>query len=287
MQLKIVEGQSGAKTGLLKGLTLQNLRVLVVDDQKDTLEYVSLICRQMGIVCDTADSGLEALRRIERQGPYDIYFVDWRMPGMNGIELSRIIKKSDATHSVVIMISGTAWNEIEEEARAAGVDKYLAKPLFPSAIEACIVECLGMGVEDEVIEEQHQITTFTGKHVLLAEDMEINREIVLSLLEETRMTFTCAENGLKAVQLFEAAPDTFDLIFMDVQMPVMDGLDATRQIRAIDHPAAKSIPIIAMTANVFREDVKSCTDAGMNSHVGKPLDIKEMLAQLQAYLKPE
>ena len=132
--------------------------------------------------------------------------------------------------------------------------------------------------------EEEQMTTFPGRHVLLAEDVEINREIVLSLLEETRMTFTCAENGLQAVQLFEEAPDKYDLIFMDVQMPVLDGLDATRQIRAFDHPSAKSIPIIAMTANVFREDIESCLDAGMNAHVGKPLDINEVLVQLRTYL---
>ena len=141
-------------------------------------------------------------------------------------------------------------------------------------------------VENDASEGMQQTTTFSGRHVLLAEDVEINREIVLSLLEETGMTFTCAENGLIAVQLFKEAPDKYDLIFMDMQMPVLDGLDATRQIRAIDHPSAKNIPIIAMTANVFREEVESCIGAGMNAHVGKPLDINEVRLQLQKHLKP-
>ena len=284
VQLKIAGNQAERKRGLLKGVTLRNLRALIVDDDKETLEYFGMICRQMGIRCDTADSGSGAIQLIDQHGTYDIYFVDWRMPGMDGIELSRRIKKNDADPSVVIMISGTAWNEIENEARAAGVDRYLAKPLFPSAIEACILECVDAESEAETVEEEQQSTTFPGKHILLAEDLNINREIVIALLEETGIIFDCAENGVEAVAMFKAAPEKYDLIFMDVQMPVLDGLDATRQIRAIDHPRAKDIPIIAMTANVFREDIDRCLDAGMNAHVGKPLSIDEVMDQLQRYL---
>ena len=284
--LKISGSNTECKNGLLKCVTLKNLRILVVDDEKETLEYFSLICQQMGIQCDTADSGPEAIRLIDRNGQYDVYFVDWRMPGMDGIELSHRINESVDGRAVVIMISGTAWNEIENEARAAGVDKYLAKPLFPSAIEACILSCVNAeGEAGAIIEDQKQMTTFPGKHILLAEDLEINREIVLALLEETEIIFDCAENGVEAVRLFSEAPNKYDLIFMDVQMPVLDGLDATRQIRAIDHENAKNIPIIAMTANVFREDIEKCLDAGMNAHVGKPLDISEVLEQLQRYIK--
>ena len=284
--LKISGSQSERKSGLLKGVTLQDLRALVVDDEPETLEYFSSICHQMSVQCDTADSGIEAIRMIDRHGPYDIYFVDWRMPGMNGIELSHRIKESDHGHAVVIMISGTAWDEIENEARAAGVDKYLAKPLFPSAIESCILECVNAEEEVDAIQEEAQKMTFPGNHILLAEDIEVNREIVLALLEETGLTFDCAENGVEAVRRFREAPDKYDLIFMDVQMPVLDGLDATRQIRALNHKNAKDIPIIAMTANVFREDIEKCLEAGMNAHVGKPLDIAEVLEQLQRYIKP-
>ena len=286
LPLRIADSETERKEGLLKGVTLENLQVLVVDDEKETLEYFSFICRQMNIQCDTVGSGAEAIRAIDRHGHYDICFVDWRMPGMDGIELSRRIKESDSGRSVVIMISGTAWSEIEGEARAAGVDMYLPKPLFPSAIEACLLSCVDVRDESEAMEQVRQMATFPGRHVLLAEDVDINREIVLSLLEETGLIFDCAENGIIAVEKFAAAPDKYDLIFMDVQMPELDGLDATRRIRAIDHPCAKDIPIIAMTANVFREDIERCLEAGMNSHIAKPLDISEVLTQLHAHLKP-
>ena len=282
--LKISVDQDEHKNGLLKGVTLEKLRILVVDDEKETLEYFSLICRQMGIQCDTSDSGLDAIELIARNGSYDVYFVDWYMPGMDGIELSQRIKESDAGNSLVIMISGTAWNDIENEARTAGVDKYLAKPLFPSVIEACILDCVGTDDETETTEEEQQKPFFPGKHILLAEDIEINREIVLTLLEDSELTFDCAENGVEAVRLFSEAPDKYDLIFMDMQMPVLDGMDATRQIRALDHTNAKNVPIIAMTANVFREDIEKCLAAGMNAHVGKPLNIDEVLVQLQRFI---
>ena len=283
--LKISDSQAERKNGPLMGGTLENLCILVVDDEAETLEYFSSICRQMGIRCDTAGSGAEAVRLIDQNGAYNVYFVDWRMPGMNGIELSHRIKESDDGRAVVVMISGTAWDEIENEACAAGVDKYLSKPLFPSAVEACILDCVSMDIETGTIEEAPQKITLPGRHVLLVEDIEINREIVLSLLEETGLIFDCAENGVEAVRLFREAPDKYDLIFMDVQMPVLDGLDATRQIRAMDHANAQNIPIIAMTANVFREDIEKCLDAGMNAHVGKPLDIDEVLEQLQRNIK--
>jgi CheY-like chemotaxis protein len=134
------------------------------------------------------------------------------------------------------------------------------------------------------VEKIISIDNFTEHSILLVEDVEINREIVLALLEPTRLLIECAENGLQAARMFEAAPDKYDVIFMDVQMPEMDGYDATRSIRALDTPRAKTIPIIAMTANVFREDIERCIDAGMNGHVGKPLDINEVISILRAYL---
>ena len=285
--LQISGNLSERKSALLKGVTLANLRALVVDDDTETLEYFSMICRQMGIQCDTAVSGADAIRAIDQHGQYDVYFVDWNMPGMNGIELSYRIKESDRGHSVVIMISGTAWDEIAKDAHAAGVDKYLAKPLFPSAIEACILNCLGLWGDEEPEETSAPRSTFPGRHILIAEDLDINREIVIALLEDTGLTFDSAENGEECVRKFSANPESYDLIFMDVQMPIMDGLDATRQIRAMDLPHAQTIPIIAMTANVFREDIDKCLDAGMNAHVGKPIDIEEVLTKLQQYLQPE
>jgi len=174
---------------------------------------------------------------------------------------------------------------IEDEACAAGVDKFLPKPLFPSTIIDMINECIGI---DNVMEQDEKTDlndNFTGYTILLAEDVEINREIVLSLLGPTELQIDIAENGKQAVEMFEKAPDKYNMIFMDVQMPEMDGHEATSAIRALPIPRAKTIPIIAMTANVFRDDIEKCLSVGMNDHIGKPLDFDAVLGKLRTYLK--
>ncbi|MDR0862328.1 MAG: response regulator [Oscillospiraceae bacterium] len=266
----------------------RNSRVLVVDDAPDVLEYFEEILRRMEVACDVALSGEQALGMIESGGAYDVYFVDWRMSGMNGIELSRRIKAVGAGNSVVIMISSTEWSLIEDEAKQAGVDKFLSKPLFPSDIADCISECLGLGGSEVEDTETDIEDRFEDYRLLLVEDVEINREIVQVLLEPAGIGIDCAENGTVAVDMFTANPDKYDVIFMDVQMPEMDGYEATRRIRAFDAPNAKRVPIIAMTANVFREDIERCLESGMNDHVGKPIDFKEVLEKLRKYLvKPD
>jgi CheY-like chemotaxis protein len=182
------------------------------------------------------------------------------------------------------MISATEWNVIEAEATDAGVDKFLAKPIFPSAVADCINECLGISGMPAPARAVDRQISFKGRRIILAEDIEINREIVLALLEPTELAIDCAENGAEAFRLFSDAPDRYDMIFMDIQMPEMDGYEATRRIRALGTPKAREIPIVAMTANVFREDVEKCMAAGMNDHVGKPLDLDEVLGKLRAYL---
>jgi signal transduction histidine kinase/CheY-like chemotaxis protein len=291
-----LKGSCEDRPGLLdSGVNWKNLRLLVVDDEKDIQEYFCSITEQFGISCDTAGSGGEALELIARNGPYDMYFVDWKMPGMDGIELSRRIKSSiqgegsslqkSSPKSVIIMISAADWNTMEAGAKRAGVDKFIPKPLFPSVIVDCINQCLGLNKFSSPAEETAEIQdSFAGHRILLAEDVEINREIVGSLLEPTALAIDCAENGVEAVQIFSADPDKYDMIFMDVQMPEMDGYEATRRIRALGTPKALSIPILAMTANVFREDIEKCLAAGMNGHIGKPIDFEDMLAKLRKYL---
>jgi signal transduction histidine kinase/DNA-binding response OmpR family regulator len=278
---------SGERKGLLlPGVNRKNLRVLAVDDAPEICEYFSEIMRRFDIRCDTASSGDEAILRIMENGAYDIYFIDWYMPHMNGIELTRRIKGRNIRNSVVTMISATEWEVIETEAKEAGVDRFLQKPLFPSAIADCINECIGVysavEAEDAQIDEDE---SFAGYRVLLAEDVEINREIVLALLEPTELAVDCAENGAEAVAMFEKDPEVYDMVFMDVQMPELDGYEATRRIRALDVPRAKEVPIVAMTANVFREDIEKCLDAGMDDHVGKPLDLDDVLICLRKYLR--
>ncbi|GBU23282.1 histidine kinase [Fibrobacteres bacterium R8-0-B4] len=278
----------GGRTGLLSdNVNLNNVRVLTVDDDPEVLAYSRDIAHSFGVSCDTAPNGKEALALVDKNGPYHIYFVDWQMPGMDGITLSRELKArtTPESNSVVIMISAAEWSSIAEEAKRAGVDKFLSKPLFPSAIAEIISECLGVDKKQtEKARAANIAHIFASRRILLAEDVEINREIVLALLEPTQLSIDCAENGAEAVRMFTEAPDKYDMIFMDVQMPEMDGYEATRRIRALNVPKALTIPIVAMTANVFREDIDRCLEAGMNSHIGKPLDFNELLEKLNEYL---
>ncbi|MCL1916227.1 MAG: response regulator [Desulfovibrionaceae bacterium] len=263
---------------------LTDIRVLAVDDEPDLLEYFKEIAARVGYACDTAASGKEALDRIAHGGPYDVCFVDWRMPGMDGVELARRIKvDSKGKPPTVIMTSAAEWSSLEDEAKSAGVDGFLSKPLFPSVVADCISGHLGLKqkVEEDAPAEQE---SFAGHCILLAEDVEINREIVLTLLEPTGLAIDCAENGEIAVSMFRAAPERYDMIFMDLQMPQMDGYEATQCIRALDVPQAGVIPIVAMTANVFREDVERCLTVGMNGHIGKPIALDEVMEKLRQYL---
>jgi CheY-like chemotaxis protein len=266
----------------------EQVRVLAVDDDPDIREYFVDIAERLGFVCDTAVDGEAALAMIEKNGSYDVYFVDWKMPGLNGIELSRRITNNAASggeKSVIIMMSAVDWNTLEADARDAGVTRFVPKPLFPSSIADCISRSLGVGEQVSAAQAGEPVMErYTEKKILLAEDVDINREIVLALLEPTGLAIDCAENGKEALEVFTRTPESYDLIFMDVQMPEMDGYEATRQIRASAAPNARTIPIIAMTANVFREDVEQCLEAGMNSHVGKPLNLDEVLNVLRRYL---
>ena len=277
-----------AKT-LPANVNWDNLRILTVDDDPDVLTYFKEITQEFGIkCCDTALSGADALAAIEKNGGYNIYFVDWKMPNMDGLELTKEIKNRipESENAIVILISAAEWTVVEVRAKEAGVDKFLAKPLFPSSIADAINEALGL---HRLQQEKDSMRDFTGifakYRILLAEDVEINCEIVKSLLEPTGLEIDCAANGAEAVKMFGDAPARYNLIFMDVQMPEMDGLEATRRIRSLGTPESKNVPIIAMTANVFKEDVEKCISVGMDDHVGKPLDIDEVVAKLNKYLR--
>ncbi len=267
----------------------EKLRVLAVDDAPEVREYFEEVARSMGFICETAESGFAACERLDRddEPPFQIIFVDWKMPGMDGIELTRRIKAKFGEHIVVIMISATEWHEIEPSAKGAGVDRFVPKPLFASLIVDCINESLGVGAcgaPEEISGEQPLTGCFAGYRVLLAEDVDINREIAQALLEDTGLVLEEAENGLEAVRKFQANPARYDLILMDIHMPEVDGYEATRRIRDSDIPEARLVPIVAMTANVFREDIERCLAAGMNDHIGKPINLDELLEKLRANL---
>ena len=266
-------------------VNLHTVRIMAVDDDKDILDYFMEISHEFKVQCDIASSGEEAIKLVEKNGHYHIYFVDWKMPVMDGIELTSELKSHhESAKSIVIMITAAEWTAVEKKARAAGVDKFLSKPLFPSHIADILNEALGIDkkrIEDEQVNIEG---LFAGRRILLVEDVEINRDIVMELLKPTLIEIDCAENGREAVRIFSENPDKYDAIFMDVQMPVMDGYEATMKIRALKTPQAQTIRIIAMTANVFREDIERCLEAGMDNHLGKPLDFREVIDKLRHYL---
>jgi PAS domain S-box-containing protein len=277
--------KSAARRSALK---LEQLRALVVDDSEDLREYFLSMAKKIGFNCEAAEDGQAATRLLEEGKRYDIFFVDWRMPGINGAELTRTIRNMVGDKAIVIMISGVEWAKIEDEAKSAGVNGFIPKPLFPSLVVDCLNEYLSRPAVPAGEEAAPAVNPgLEGKHILLAEDVEINREIVIALLEPYGLTISCVENGVEAVREFEKHPYSYDVIFMDVHMPEMDGYEATRMIRSLSIQRSREIPIIAMTANVFAEDVEKCKAAGMNDHVGKPLDMEQVMAALVKYTGPE
>jgi signal transduction histidine kinase/DNA-binding response OmpR family regulator len=293
--IQIQRGEEKKPSLREKATNWEIVRILAVDDDPDTLEFFTDVSQRFNLYCDTAPNGEYALSLVQEKGNYNIYFIDWKMPGMDGITLINAIKamKRNPDSVIIIMISAVEWNEIKDKAQEAGIDRFLSKPLFPSAVVDTINECLG-AERNKPEDTQKGNVDFTGRRVLLVEDMDINREIVMLMLESTHLEIACAENGVQAVQMFSEDPGKYEVILMDVQMPEMDGYEATRRIRMIEKelisgsgvsgkPYSK-VPIIAMTANVFKEDIDRCIDAGMDDHVGKPLDFEVVMSKLQAYL---
>ncbi|MDR0196665.1 MAG: response regulator [Oscillospiraceae bacterium] len=282
--VKMARGEKNLQSLLGPGVNRETLRVLAADDEEAVCGYLKDVFDLVGVKCDVASDGIEAYDMIDANGDYDIYFVDWRMPGMDGMELTKRIKKREGgARSVVTMISSADWALIKDEAVSAGVDKYLLKPLLSSTVIDCVNECLGMDPEHKVeVFKKNVGGTFAGKSILLVEDIDINREIVLSLLENTGLEIDCAENGAQAIDLLEKNPEKYDMVFMDVQMPKVDGLEATRRIRG--DLGRRELPIVAMTANVFKHDIDECYAAGMNDYLSKPLDIDDIFNKLRKYL---
>lgn len=282
--VKIAKGKTQRPSELAQGVNWGNIKVLLVDSDPEIRQYLAELQDRYSLAYDTVSSGEEAAKLLDQNNFHDLYFIEYALPDINGAELARLIKTRRGDKATVIMTSAAEWNLVYSDAKAAGVEHFLPKPLFLSDIVDCINTAVGH--ETPVAEESAPCDqdTFTSLRLLLAEDVEINQEIVLSLLEPTGLEIDCADNGDEAVKLFKADPERYDLILMDLQMPEMDGFEATRTIRALGAPRAKTIPIIAMTANVFKEDIEKCLSAGMNDHVGKPLDMDVLLTKLRKYL---
>jgi len=285
--VKMGHGETEQKGSDSREVDWKKIRVLAVDDDRHILEDFKGIVEKFGAYCDIADSGEEALKLLESNKEYNLFFVDWMMPGMDGLKLTEELKKrtGDGSNSFVVMVSAAENNNIiAGRARKAGVDKFLQKPLFPSIISDIVGEYFGSAIQIEDDTNANINDIFKGRRIMLAEDVEINREIMLTLLEPTGLEIDYAVNGNEAVKMFCATPSRYELIFMDIQMPEMDGYEATRRIRAYGAQESATIPIIAMTANVFKEDVEHCLAVGMNGHVGKPIDINEIINKLKEFL---
>ncbi|MDR1684381.1 MAG: response regulator [Elusimicrobiota bacterium] len=266
----------------------KHLNVLIVDDSAEVLEYMSSILTIHNIANKTAASGFEAVEMAraaaQKGAPYRIVFMDLKMEGMDGLEAARKIKEIEAQNTIVIMMSIYDMEKIEAQAREAGITRFLAKPIFPSEIINIVNEVLGL--QAQVSKEARRRTfNFEGKNILAAEDVEINREILQALLEPSKAAVSMAADGEEALEMFRANPQAYDIILMDVQMPKMDGYAATRAIRQSGLPRAAEIPIIALTANAFKEDIEAALASGMNGHLTKPIEEEKLFAELAKHLE--
>ena len=267
---------------------LEGLRALVADDDTDTCLSVSTMLSKIGMRPEWTISGKEAVIRtkyaVERGDEFSVYIIDWLIPDMNGIEIVRQIRKIIGHNCPIIILTAYDWADIEEEARAAGVTAFCEKPLFLSELRKILSEPFSAEVSPRLPEPK--ASAFQGKKLLLVEDNELNREIAMEFLTEAGFVVDSAEDGAIAVQKMEqAAPGQYDLILMDIQMPNMDGYEATRRIRALPDAKKAGIPIFAMTANAFEEDRQNALKAGMNGHIAKPLDVPRLLSILADALK--
>ena len=261
------------------------LSVLVIDDDRVALEHAEIVLGQIGIGCETAESGWEGVDKVRirhgRREDYDLILIDWRMPEMDGVETTRQIRSLVGNDTPIIILTSFNWDDIAEEAKAAGVDTFVAKPLFAGSVMDEFQEAFRR--KNELLERK--TADLKGKRVLLAEDVAINAEIILMVLSMREMEADLAENGRVAVELFEShAPGYYDAILMDMRMPEMDGLEATRHIRSMDRSDAKTVPIIALTANAFDEDVQRSMQAGLNAHLSKPVEPDALFETLEALI---
>lgn len=267
---------------------LEELRVLVVEADEASRRHDLALLEQLGVDAGWAGTGqeaLEAVRQAQEQGdPYTVCLVDWQLPQTQGLETARALRAQAGDQTLVIVVSAYDWTAIEAEARQAGVNAFLTKPLFASPL----YDLLNSIAQPHMRPEPHtpkEGRRYCGQKVLLAEDNAINQEIAVALLEEVGLEVLCCGDGAETQRRFEASePGEFSLILMDVQMPVMNGYEAARAIRASGHPDAKTIGILAMTANAFHEDVAAALEAGMNGHIAKPIDVQTLYQSIETFL---
>ena len=259
--------------------------VLVIDDDPIACEHAQLVLGQVGINCEKASSGAEGLQmaklRQARREPYNLILVDWRMPDMDGLETTRQIRSSLGTETPVVILTSYNWDEIVDDANMAGVDTFVSKPLFAGTV----LDEFKKAFKKKGAQLERKTVDLKNRRILLAEDVQVNAEIMSMVLSMREMLVDHAENGRIAVEMFENHEEGYyDAILMDMRMPEMDGLEATRRIRSMNRADAKKIPIIALTANAFDEDVQQSMQAGLNAHLSKPVDPDVLFETLEGLL---
>ena len=278
---------SGEKQEPKQIAQLEGLRALVADDDTGTCLNVSKMLQSIGMRPDWTISGKEAVIRakdaMEQGDAFSVYIIDWLIPDMNGIEVVRQVRKIIGDATPIIILTAYDWTDIETEAKEAGVTAFCAKPLFMSELRSVLAKPFGAEDASAAAEKGPD---FSGKKLLVVEDNELNLEIASTILQEAGFEVDTAENGQIALEKVENAPaDRYDLILMDIQMPVMDGYEATRRIRALSDKEKASVPIVAMTANAFEDDRKNALNAGMNGHIAKPLDLPKLFRVLSELMR--
>ncbi|MCM1171484.1 MAG: response regulator [Clostridium sp.] len=267
---------------------LEGLRALVVDDDFNTCNSVDKMLKQIGLRSEWTTSGKEAVYRAKNAhnegDSYHTFIIDWQMPGLSGVETARQIREAVGDEAPIIILTAYDWSDIEDEARAAGVTAFCAKPMFMSDLRTVLLAANNL-LEKKVEMPEWTLADFSGKRVLLVEDIELNREIAQAILEETGFVVDSAPDGTDAVAIMEKAEENYyDVILMDVQMPIMNGYEATRTIRRLPREDVKTLPIIAMTANALEEDKEAALMNGMNAHIAKPIDMKIFISVLKKFI---
>ncbi|MDD6326572.1 MAG: response regulator [Lachnospiraceae bacterium] len=285
ISFRFVKGSHSTEKRGIK--SLNGFRALVADDSMDACISTSRMLKVIGMRADWTTSGKEAIVRaqlaFEEKDEYKVYIIDWLMPDMNGVEVVRRIRREIGSETPIIILTAYDWSDIEAEAREAGVTAFCAKPLFLSELYTVLRDASETPVQED---EKNEPEEFAGKRILLVDDVEVNREIAEAILDEAGIRVQTATNGKEAVELMEAAtPGEFDMVLMDVMMPIMDGYEATRKIRSLPNKAIASIPIIAMTANAFEEDRLAALEAGMNEHLAKPFQIDRLYEMMRKFIK--
>ena len=271
---------------------LAGYSVLVADDDQDACESISLILQETGIRADWVTSGIEAVEKAWQahtmEDDYCVVIVDWKMPDVDGVETARRIRARLGSGMPILLLSAYDWENVKEEAIQAGINGFLTKPIFKADILERLKQYIQGGYQEDEEQQIRESDNLEGVRILVADDNELNLEIMFEIFNSSGAAVDCAHNGKEALEAYlKSSQGYYQIILMDVHMPEMNGLEATKEIRNSGRPDACTVPIIAMTADVFKEDIRRCQDAGMNAHMGKPVELDKLYSTVRKLLNKE